>query len=84
MHKKEGDWGPEKPTATHTPQCGTGRVVHLGACSPRLTQECEGSCHVRGEPGRTHRCQLSLLPGSLFPARLLYPSAPFSRKFLTH
>lgn len=79
MHKKEeGDWGPEKPTATHTPQCVTERVVHLGACSSHLTQECEGGCHVRGEPGRT---QLSLLPGSLFPVRLLYPSAPFSRKF---
>lgn len=39
MQKKEGDWGPGKPTATHPRVCHE-YVVHLGACSPRLLQKC--------------------------------------------
>lgn len=80
MQKKEGDWGPEKLTATHPRVCRE-HVVYLGACNPRLPQECAVMALTMSFGTWTqegHRIVM-LPPWPLLPVWLLSPSVPVSR-----
>lgn len=75
MQKREGDWGPEKPTATHPRVCHE-YVLHLGVCNSRLPQKWavmapamsfgtwtqEGTCHVILWPSASSLATPSICP----------------------